>query len=29
MASVMFLHFNLQEEDILEHTNGKFRLCTL
>ena len=23
MASVMWLHFSMQEEDILEHTNGK------
>ena len=29
MASVMCLHFNMQEEDILEHTNGKCHLCTL
>ena len=29
MASVMCLHFNLQVEDILEHSNGKYHLCTL
>ena len=29
MASAMCLHFNMQEEDILEHTNGKCHLCTL
>ena len=23
MASVMHLHFNMREEDVLEHTNGK------
>jgi len=23
MASVMYLHFSRQEEDILEHPNGK------
>ena len=29
MASVMFLRFRMQYEDILEHTNGKCHLCTL
>ena len=29
MASVMCLHFSMQEEDILEHTNAKCHLCTL
>ena len=29
MASVMCLHFSVHEEDILEHTNSKFHLCTL
>ena len=29
MASVMCLHFCMQEEDILEHSNGKYHLCTL
>ena len=29
MASVMCLHFSVHVEDILEHTNGKFHLCTL
>ena len=28
-ASVKCLHFNLQEEGILEHTNGKCHLFTL
>jgi hypothetical protein len=28
-VSVMFLHFSMQEEDILEHTNGECHLCTL
>ena len=28
MASVMHLHLSMQEEDILEHTNGKCQLCT-
>ena len=23
MASVMYLHFNMQEKDIIEPTNGK------
>ena len=27
MASVMCLYFRVQEEDILEHTNGKCHLC--
>ena len=25
MATVMCVHFSMQEEDILEHTNGKFK----
>ena len=29
LASVMFLHINMQEQDILEHTNGNCHLCTL
>ena len=29
MASVTCLHFNVQEEDVLELTNAKCRLCTL
>jgi hypothetical protein len=29
MASVMRLHFSMQEEDSLEHTIGKCHLCTL
>ena len=29
MASVMCLHFSMQEEDILEHSNDKCHLCTL
>ena len=29
MASVMCLHFGMQEEDILEHSNGNCQLCTL
>ena len=29
MASVMSLYFSMQEEDILEPTNGKCHLCTL
>ena len=29
MASVMCSHFGMQEEDTLEHTNGKCLLCTL
>ena len=29
MASFMSLHFNIQEEDILEQTNAKSHLCTL
>ena len=29
MASAMCLHFSMQEEDILEHANGKCHLCTL
>ena len=28
-TSVMCLHFTMEEEDILEHTNGRCRLCTL
>jgi UDP-N-acetylmuramyl tripeptide synthase len=28
MESVMCLHLSLQEEDILEHTNGKCHLRT-
>jgi hypothetical protein len=28
MTSVMCLHLSMQEEDILEHTNGKCHLCT-
>ena len=27
MASGMHLHFSMQEEDILEHTNAKCHLC--
>ena len=27
-VSVMYLHSSMQEEDILEHSNGKCRLCT-
>ena len=29
MASVISLHFSVQEEDIFECTNGKCQLCTL
>ena len=29
MASVMCLDFSLQEEDILDHTNGKCDLCII
>ena len=29
MVSVMCLHFIMQEEDILEHTNAKCHVCTL
>ena len=29
MASVMCLHFSMQEEDILEHINDKCHLYTL
>ena len=29
MASVMCLDLSMQEEDILEHTDVKCRLCTL
>ena len=29
MASVKCLHFSMQEEYILEHTNGKCLLCAL
>ena len=29
MASVMYLHFSMQEEDIMEHTNAKCHLCPL
>jgi hypothetical protein len=29
MTSVMSLHFHMQEEDILEHTNAKCHLCML
>ena len=29
LASVMCLHFGMQEEDILERTNAKCHLCTL
>ena len=29
MASVMRLHFSMQEEDILKHTNGKCYFCLL
>ena len=28
MASVMCLYCNIQEEDIVEHTNAKCHLCT-
>ena len=29
MASVMCLHFSMQEEDIIEYTNGGYYLCML
>jgi hypothetical protein len=29
MAIVACLHFSMQEEDTLEHTNAKCHLCTL
>ena len=29
MASVMCLQFNMHEEDIVDHTNGKCHLCAL
>jgi hypothetical protein len=29
MASVMCLYFSMQEEDIVEHINGKCNLCQL
>ena len=29
MASVMRFYFSLQEEDIVEHIDGKCQLCTL
>ena len=29
MASVMYLHFSMEKEDILEHTNIKCHLYTL
>ena len=29
IASAMYSHFSLQNEDILEHTNAKCHLCTL
>jgi hypothetical protein len=29
MASVMYLHFNIQEEDILKHINAKCHLSAL
>ena len=29
MASVLHLHFNMQEEDTLEHINGKCYSCEL
>ena len=29
MASTMYLHFSMHEEDILEHINGKCHLCTI
>ena len=29
MASVTYLHFSMEEEDILEHANGKCHSCTL
>ena len=29
MASVMSLLFSMQEDNILEHTNGKCHLCTV
>ena len=29
MASVVYLHFGMQEEDILEHTIAKCHLCTI
>ena len=29
MESVMCLHFNMQQEDVLEHANVKCCLCTL
>jgi hypothetical protein len=29
LASVICLHFNMQEKDILKHMSGKSHLCTL
>ena len=29
MTNVMCLHFSVQEEDILEHTNDKCHLCII
>ena len=29
MANVMCLYFSMQEEDVVEHINGKCNLCTL
>ena len=29
MEIVMCLHSSMQEDDILEDTNGKYHLCTL
>lgn len=29
MATVMWLHFGLQEEDVIEHTYNKCHFCTL
>ena len=29
LAKVVCLHINMQEEDILEHTNVKCHMCTL
>ena len=29
MSSVVYLHFSMQEEDILEHANDMCHLCIL
>ena len=29
MAIVMYLHFSMQEENIIEHTNAKYHWCAL